>query len=114
MYCYKLNNSYTTYVNFYYLNDCIRASKSAHERKKEVGESKKMEERRNNHPPRIFNPLPEQTRIRHWKFGDGHVLSTDKNGIMKVGFGNREIRLLYPFVLEKGMVQVIKNEEESR
>lgn len=27
MYSYKLNNSYTVYVNYYYLNDCIKASR---------------------------------------------------------------------------------------
>ena len=27
MYSYKLNNSYTIYVNYEYLNECIRASK---------------------------------------------------------------------------------------
>lgn len=27
MYSYKLNNSYTVYVNYAYLNDCIKASK---------------------------------------------------------------------------------------
>lgn len=27
MYCYKLNNSYTVYVNYAYLNDCIKASR---------------------------------------------------------------------------------------
>lgn len=26
MYCYKLNNSYTTYVSYAYINDCIKAS----------------------------------------------------------------------------------------
>ena len=27
MYCYKLNNSYTVYVNYSYLNECIKASR---------------------------------------------------------------------------------------
>lgn len=27
MYSYKLNNSYTIYVNYEYLNECVRASK---------------------------------------------------------------------------------------
>lgn len=27
MYCYKLNNSYTVYVNFHYLNECRKMSK---------------------------------------------------------------------------------------
>ena len=29
---YKINNSYTVYVNYYYLNDCIKAGKKAFEK----------------------------------------------------------------------------------
>lgn len=29
---YKINNSYTVYVNYYYLNDCIKAGKKASEK----------------------------------------------------------------------------------
>lgn len=33
---YKLNNSYTVYVNYFYLNDCIQAGKKHAQRKKEI------------------------------------------------------------------------------
>ena len=33
MYSYKINNSYTIYVNYAYLNDCIKAGKAAMSRK---------------------------------------------------------------------------------
>ena len=35
MYSYKINNSYTIYVNYSYLNDCIKAGKKAEARKKQ-------------------------------------------------------------------------------
>ena len=34
--CYKINNSYSVYVNYYYLNDCINAGKKAAARKKRM------------------------------------------------------------------------------
>lgn len=34
--CYKINNSYTVYVNYYYLNDCIKAGKKAAQKKEEA------------------------------------------------------------------------------
>lgn len=34
MYCYKLNNSYTVYVNHAYLNECIKAGKKAAKEKR--------------------------------------------------------------------------------
>ena len=33
---YKINNSYTVYVNYYYLNDCIKAGKKATQKKEEA------------------------------------------------------------------------------
>ena len=35
---YKINNSYTVYVNYYYLNDCINAGKKAAVQKKKQKE----------------------------------------------------------------------------
>ena len=36
MYCYKINNSYTVYVNHAYLNECIKAGKKAAQAKEEA------------------------------------------------------------------------------
>jgi transcription elongation factor GreA len=33
---YKINNSYTVYVNYYYLNDCIKAGKKDDKKKEEA------------------------------------------------------------------------------
>lgn len=38
MYRYKINNSYTIYVNHIYLNDCIKAGKKAAAKKKQQKE----------------------------------------------------------------------------
>ena len=39
MYSYKINNSYTIYVNHVYLNECIKAGKKAEARKKQQKEN---------------------------------------------------------------------------
>ena len=38
---YKLNNSYTVYVNHHYLNDCVAARKARERKKKELAEIEK-------------------------------------------------------------------------
>ena len=38
MYSYKINNSYTIYVNYTYLNDCIKAGKKVAAKKKQQKE----------------------------------------------------------------------------
>ena len=41
---YKLNNSYTVYVNYYYLNDCIQAGKKyAQKKKKDEAVAKRVQ-----------------------------------------------------------------------
>lgn len=38
---YKLNNSYTVYVNYHHLNDCVAAGKAHARKKKELAEIEK-------------------------------------------------------------------------
>ena len=40
--CYKINNSYTVYVNYHYLNDCINAGKKAADKKKKLNKEYEM------------------------------------------------------------------------
>ena len=48
------------------------------------------------------------TRIRHGKNSEGYVLSV-ADGAMKCLFGKQEKTLLYPLVIESGMVEVLED-----
>lgn len=93
MYCYKLNNSYTTYVSFAYLNDCIKASANKHT---PLVKAKPAE------VTVVASHLPKNTRLIHKVFGQGKVLSTDSSGIMTVLFREKTARFMYPDAVKAG------------
>ena len=99
MYSYKLNNSYTVYVNYAYLNDCIKASK-----KKRVSTSAKTYIAPSKNEKPVFTPLPINTMLSHKVFGCGKVVSTDKNGVMSVAFGNKVSKFIYPDAMNQGFL----------
>ena len=106
MYSYKLNNSYTVYVNYAYLNECIKASKEWVKNHPKHICSKPAKSKRKH-----IAPLPENTILSHKSFGYGKVVSTDKNGIMSVEFKNRAVRFLYPESIQKGYLESAKSKE---
>ena len=55
-------------------------------------------------------PVPTDyvMRIRHSKFGEGYVLSI-ADGAMTCLFGRQEKTLLYPLVIESGLVEVLED-----
>lgn len=95
MYCYKLNNSYTVYVNHVYLNECIKASKKI---KKDYADSYVAS------AAKIFTPLIPDTRLKHKIYGIGKVISTSVDGIMDVAFANKVARFQYPEAVHKGFL----------
>lgn len=99
MYSYKLNNSYTVYVNYAYLNDCIKASK-----KKSTADPAKTYVAPPKKEKPVFTPLPTNTMLSHKVFGCGKVVSTDKNGVMSVAFGNKVAKFIYPDAVEQGFL----------
>ena len=107
MYSYKLNNSYTVYVNYAYLNECIKASKewAKHHPKHICSKPAKSEKKH-------IDPLPENTILTHKSFGFGKVVSTDKSGIMSVEFNNRTVRFLFPEALHQGYLSLSNKKEE--
>ena len=111
--CYKLNNSYTVYVNYYYLNDCISAGKAYAKKKKEIAvfQQKVLT---SLHSPKVITPtqakvipLKAHTLVRHKQFGIGKVISTDDNGIIRVAFGTDIRRFLYPDAVHQGHLSII-------
>lgn len=77
MYSYKLNNSYTVYVSYAYLNSCIKASKGAKHHKKGVMKSTSA-----SGQSVCMKPLLANTLFFHNTFGNGRLLMTDDRGIM--------------------------------
>ena len=99
MYSYKLNNSYTVYVNYAYLNECIKASK-----KKSTSTSVKTYVAPPKKEKSVFTPLPANTMLSHKVFGCGKVVSTDKNGVMSVAFRNKTAKFIYPDAVKQGFL----------
>ena len=101
---YRLNNSYTVYVNYFYLNDCIKASKSYASRQKQASHIQKTAQSV-LHPQ--FIPLAESTLLHHKHYGVGRVVSTDENGIMQVAFDSKVLHFIYPDAVRKGFLSVV-------
>ena len=100
MYRYKLNNSYTVYVNHIYLNDCIKAGK---EWLKYYDTSSKATKKVSS----SFFALPTGTSLRHKTYGIGKVISTDKNGIMTIEFARKVARFVYPDSVKQGFLSLV-------
>ena len=100
MYSYKLNNSYTIYVNYTYINDCIKASKSRSSKKKTSNRLCTNEDRKR------VAPLPDNTNLVHKLWGQGKVEYTS-NGVVGVSFDNRVVRFVYPDAINQGYLLVV-------
>lgn len=99
MYSYKLNNSYTVYVNYAYLNECIKANKD-----KSTAASVKTYVVPPKKEKSVFTLLPTKTMLSHKVFGCGKVVSSDKNGVMSVAFRNKVAKLIYPDAVKQGFL----------
>lgn len=106
MYCYKINNSYTIYVNYAFLNECIKASKKnkTFSSLKTSNASKKQNKPVKKKEP--FIPLPNNAKLNHKVWGNGTVISTDDKGIMTVAFKNKTARFIYPDALQQGFLML--------
>lgn len=103
---YKLNNSYTTYVNYVYLNECIKAGKAFANRKTNCANAPKSSQK-TNRPS--FVPLPNSTLLRHKRYGIGRVVTTDKDGIMRVAFESKELLFVFPEAVKQKHLILVKN-----
>ena len=100
---YKINNSYTVYVNYVYLNECIKAGQKAANQKKQIQQVQKRVQQ--SLAPQM-KPLANNTRIHHKKYGTGRVVSTDRYGIMKIAFDTKVLHFVYPDAVRKGILSV--------
>ena len=104
MYCYKINNSYTIYVNYEFLNECIKANKKnkTFSSLKTSNASKKQNKPIDKKDP--FIPLPINSKLYHKVWGNGTVISTDEKGIMTVAFRTKTARFIYPDAIKQGFL----------
>lgn len=93
MYCYKLNNSYTVYVNYAYLNDCIKACQNKH---KYIAPSKKTSHKQ------VATAPPDNMSVYHKAWGRGKVITSDSDGVITVEFPSHTARFVYPDAFIKG------------
>ena len=111
--CYKLNNSYTVYVNYYYLNECISAGKAYAKKKKDLAAFQKkvltaLRSSKAITPTQTkVAPLKAHTLVQHKQFGIGKVVSTDDKGIVRVAFGTDIRRFLYPDAVCQGYLSIV-------
>ena len=100
MYCYKLNNSYTTYINYTYINDCISICK----KKKESSPNPATVPATSPVQKTTLIPLPINTRVQHKVWGDGRLVSKSDsgNGIITVAFGRKRVQFIYPDAFNQG------------
>ena len=113
---YKINNSYTIYVNPYYWSDCAKASTKHAKKKKELAD---VEKRVKNALQSQYVPqkqastvalLKSNSFVTHKQFGKGKVISTDvATGIICVNFDGDIRRFLFPDAMEQGYLSVLSN-----
>ena len=102
MYCYKLNNSYTVYVNYAFYTE---ANKKWEKYKQPCTAYTTRKEPTRVVAPKqsaVAKPLPANTAVRHVIYGNGTIVNTDRNGHMSVRFGDKEKRFQYPYVFQQG------------
>ena len=104
MYSYKLNNSYTVYVSYAYLNSCIKASKGANHHKKGGMKSTSV-----SGQSVCMKPLSANTLFYPNTFGNGRLLMTDDRGIMYIAYADKTVRFKYPDAICQGYLTTVGN-----
>lgn len=94
MYSCKVNDSYTVYVNYEYINTCVKASRK--------------------YPSKIVtikNPIVMPSlniSVYHKIWGNGIVIESNiKNHNITVEFSDRKVRFIYPDAFDKGFLNRI-------
>ena len=99
MYSYKLNNSYTIYVNYAYLNECRKASKHANNFStiKTITPQKVVEQKK-------VHSFEENATVYHKVFGYGKVSKDKEAGYISIIFGDVVKKFLYPQAFDLGFL----------
>lgn len=97
MYTYKINNSYTVYVNHAYYNECKKKTKSSNP--KSVSKTTKTK-----YTNKVTFTPPVQTQVIHKRFGIGRIVETDSSGCIAVAFREGVKRFIYPSAFQQGFL----------
>lgn len=101
MYSYKINNSYTVYVNWAYYAEAAKACKHTHAKgtgaKAPVAVSKAV------------CPFPRGTMVESKFFGIGRIREIGKDGTFSVQFDSKVARFLYPDAFKQGHLSKVAN-----
>ena len=106
MYKYKINNSYTFYVNEGYYWDVKRDCDKRRKTKLSGGARAAQK----SCPEMVLTavPLSNGTIVYSKYFGTGIVRATDSKGIMVVQFAEKTVHFIYPDVIKKGQLKVVQ------
>lgn len=102
MYSYKLNNSYTVYVNWQYINEVRKVCHPSRKIKPTLLTTTVTPKQPQNMIIRQkVAPLPNGTKLQSRHYGIGTLLSTEHD-IMYIAFEGKTVRFEYPTAIEKG------------
>ena len=104
MYGYKINNSYTIYVNYAYLNECRKASKKT---KGISNYTSHIKTQLHKETKAIVAPLALETKVHHKTFGDGKVVETNSQGYISILFDGKVRKFLYPQAFDMGFLSKV-------
>lgn len=97
MYNYKINNSYTVYVNWAYYKEVETICKKQRSFSTSSSKAHGFQKRST-----LFQPLQIGASVSSKHFGSGTVCSTTEDGIMSVQFNERVVRFLFPEAVKQG------------
>lgn len=98
---YKINNSYTIYVNYTYLNECRKICKNLRQSSVSLSQNKIQPKKE---VPRVIIPLELGTKVHHKIFGDGKVVDLNNRGHISVIFNGKTVKFQYPQAFEMGFL----------
>ena len=104
---YKINNSYTVYVNYHYINACTKASKNKRKQAYTQNSGGFIVASAARKNAEAVKTLPVGALLQHKKYGVGTVVSVGNDGIIRVAFADREARFVYADAVKNGFLTVI-------
>ena len=106
MHSYKVNNSYTTYVDYQYYDELRQIWHGKKHAKKATQNKGKSTQDLKLQKTSTAAPLANGKKVVSKYFGEGTVVKTEK-GILHVRFGEKIIRFIYPDAIKLGQIKIV-------
>jgi len=100
MYSYKINNSYTVYVNWALYNEAKQISKKYKSRKGTPLQTKSKK-------ADVIIPLQIGACVSSKKYGNGILKSKESNGVLAIQFHEKIVKFMYPLAFQIGSLATI-------